>query len=387
MNTYTMKEENISKVEYPGYTDIFYQSPTAIELYDSNGILHDVNPACLKLFGLKDVKAVYGFDLFSDPNLPADALSVLKSGKPARYEFTFDFDLVREKCLYETSRTGICYLECTICPTFYESNEIRGFIVYVNEITDLKLANHLLELQAEELKNLNTTKDKFFSIIAHDLKSPFNSIMGFSDLMIQNYNDLDDDTFLKGLTTIIGASEQAYKLLENLLLWARNQFNGLEFKPELINVTERISETLKLTEGAILNKELIVSFEQKHSFLTYADKNMIDLVLRNLISNAIKFSYRKGKVRILVTSNKDEILVSVSDKGVGIPESNLAGLFDIHLSKHTNGTMNEQGTGLGLILCKNFISRHGGKIWVVSKFEKGSTFTFSLPVNKQNHSK
>jgi signal transduction histidine kinase len=137
---------------------------------------------------------------------------------------------------------------------------------------------------------------------------------------------------------------------------------------------------LKLAESAILNKKIQINFDDKNDYQIVADKNMIELVLRNLISNAIKFTNKKGKIDIHITEQNQEIQISVADDGIGIPENRLETIFEVSKNKNTPGTENEQGTGLGLILCKDFIENHGGKIWVESKTGKGSIFTFSLPV-------
>ncbi|MDP3645210.1 MAG: PAS domain-containing sensor histidine kinase [Bacteroidota bacterium] len=383
MNAESRKEMDISlNLECPTYMDIFRLSPISIELYDANGILQEVNQACLDLFGIKNKEEVVGYNLFANPNLPHNAIDNLKSGETAQFEYKFDFDLIRSQKLYQTSREGSCYLECCIIPTINESKEIIGYIVYVTEITRRKEAELLQEEQSKELQKLNITKDKFFSIIAHDLKSPFNAIMGFSELMLKNYNDLDDATFIKGLKTIESAGNHAFKLVENLLLWSKNQSKGKNFNPEWLNLNKQVAESLILAESAIQNKELRVNFNQQKTFNIFADRNMIDLVLRNLISNAIKFTNKKGKISITIAEQNQEILTSITDNGIGISENKLATIFDLDKPKNTLGTENEQGTGLGLILCKDFIENHGGKIWVESAPGKGSTFIFSLPQSK-----
>jgi len=374
--------ENNPNLKSPTYMDIFRQSPISIELFNVNGLLQDANQACLDLFGIKNMEAVVGFNMFADPNLPPEAITQIKAGATAQYEFKFDFDLVKSQNLYQTSREGICYLECSIIPSKDERNEISGYIAYITEITKRKQTELLIEDQTKELQKLNITKDKFFSIIAHDLKSPFNAIMGFTELMLQNYNDLDDATFIKGLKTIESAGNHAYRLVENLLLWSKNQSKGNNFNPEWLSLNKQITESLILAESAIQNKELKVSFNQQQFLNVYTDRNMIDLVLRNLISNAIKFTHKKGKITIAISDNDQEILTSISDNGIGIPAHKLPILFEINKPKNTLGTENEQGTGLGLILCKDFIENLGGKIWVESTPGIGSTFTFSLPHSK-----
>lgn len=377
--------DNSLGFECPTYLDIFRQSPGSIELFDANGLLQNANQACLDLFGINDLQAIIGFDLFADPNLPQIVVEQIKSGQTSQYESKFDFDLVKTNKLYQTTREGSCYLEYSIVPTKNEANEVTGYIAYITEITKRKKAELLLEEQAKELQKLNVTKDKFFSIIAHDMKSPFNAIIGFSELMLHNYNDLDDATFIKGLKTIETAGNHAYKLVENLLLWSKNQAKGTNFVPEWLSLNKQIKESLILADSAIQNKELKVSFNPEQSINIYTDRNMIDLVLRNLISNAIKFTHKRGQITVSISENEQEVLTSVKDSGIGIAENKIATLFEINKPKNTLGTENEQGTGLGLILCKDFIERLGGRIWAESIQGVGSTFTFSLPRSKSEN--
>ena len=252
--------------------------------------------------------------------------------------------------------------------------------VYFTEITERLNAEKLLEKQSEELIKLNATKDKFLSIIAHDLKNPFNAIIGFSDLMIQNFSDLDDDTMLQGLYTIEKASKHAYKLLENLLVWSQNQTGRSPFNPEYLNLNKQVSESFKIIESSAAIKGINVVNSIKKSIEIFADKNMLDSILRNLILNAIKFSYKGGKVKVTALEVDHAIQVSVKDEGVGISLANQSAVFEIDKHTITCGTDNEQGTGLGLILCKDFITRHKGSIWVESTPGHGSTFTFRLPL-------
>ncbi len=362
------------------YFNIFKQSPIAIEFYDVDGILVDANQAGLDLFGINSIDAVKGFNLFADPNLPAQAIAEVKEGKTVRYEFSFNFDLVKEKKLYDSTRTGICFLECFINPSVGGQGEITGYIVHVIEITERKNAEKMLEVQACELRELNTTKDKFFSIIAHDLRSPFNAIIGFSDLLMQNFNQLDNQTLLKGLKNIENASSHAFTLLENLLIWSQQQTGHLKFNPEKLNLLAQVNESYSTIESEAIKKDIQVTINIKKSLHIFADKNMIDSVLRNLISNAIKFTRRQGKIKITASQIDKELLVSITDNGVGMSPEKQKTIFEIEKHTNTFGTDNEQGSGLGLILCKDFIDKHNGRIWVESTPGKGSTFTFSLPV-------
>lgn len=249
------------------------------------------------------------------------------------------------------------------------------------DITAKKEAEATLAKQARELQEINLIKDKFLSIIAHDLKSPFNAILGFSDLLLKNFHQLDEDTLLKGLRTIESASVHANKLLENLLIWARNQSGRIEFKPERIDLRGIIEESAGALEGAASKKNIRLIIGVKKGINIYADKNMAATIIRNLISNAIKFSHKGGAIKITAETDDRQVLVSVEDNGVGIRREKLAEIFEIDKRTCTLGTENEQGSGLGLILCKEFITRHQGKIWAESTPGIGSTFKFSIPLN------
>lgn len=365
------------------YQNIFEQSPIAIELYDINGQLVKANRASFDLFGVENTKELIGFNLFDDPNLPPQLLADLKVGKSIRYEFQFDFDLVKERKLYSTSRNGKCYLDCFINPINNEEQVPVGYTVYVMEITDRKKAEILLEEKSIELYKLNIDKDKFFSIIAHDLKNPFSAIIGFTNLMLKNFNSLDEETLLKGLNTIESAANHAYKLLENLLMWSRNQTGLIKFRPKILNLKTQIEKIIRESENSAINKDIRLSASIRKNYRVYADVDMIETILRNLITNAIKYTHRGGKVRITATTNNNNVEVTVLDNGVGIATKHLEDIFEINSKTNTADTANEFGTGLGLILCKDFIVKHGGRIWVESTPGKGCRFIFSLPLHEK----
>lgn len=365
------------------YLNVFEQSPIAIELYDSNGFLIDTNLACRNLFGVDSNNELQGFNLFSDPNLSENVIADLKEGKAIRHEFLFDFDLVRERGLYKTSRSGSCYLEAFISPITNGSITPDGYTVYVMEITNRKKAEIRLEEQSVELKNLNSTKDKFFSIIAHDLKNPFSAIIGFTDLMLKNFSSLDDNTLLQGLNTIESAAKHAFKLLENLLVWTRNQTGRIKFDPEVLNLNERIDEAIRISENSAQLKQIGLAICVRRKFQVYADKDMVDTILRNLVSNSIKYTRPGGKVKISAAVVNNFAELTVADNGIGIATERLTEIFEIDKRTNTPGTSNEMGTGLGLILCKDLLNKQGGYIRVESTPGAGSRFTIGLPVPKK----
>lgn len=229
------------------------------------------------------------------------------------------------------------------------------------------------------LGELNNTKDKFFSIIAHDLKNPFVAITGFSDLLIENLSDYDKQRIEEYLKIISTSSKQAFELLENLLLWARSQTGRIEFQPQSIDIKEVVVDIIALVYSQYIKKNITLSSSVDDMSIVHGDRNMISTILRNLIVNAIKFTPVNGKISVDVKLINNDSEISVTDSGVGISNADIEKLFRIDSKISTDGTNNEKGTGLGLILCKEFVEKHGGKIWVESEVGKGSRFTFTLP--------
>ena len=257
---------------------------------------------------------------------------------------------------------------------------LRGIII---DITDRKLANQQIKQKNDELEELNATKDKFFSIIAHDLKSPFNSIMGFSEILVEQVHKKDYDGIEKYAEIILNSSQRTIDLLMNLMEWSRSQTGRIEFTPEYFEMAYFMEEITGLFDDIASQKSIIINKDIPANVTVFADKPMISTVLRNLISNAIKFTMSGGEITISAQEKPDELIVSVKDSGVGIPENRIEKLFRLSENYSTPGTNNEKGTGLGLILCKEFVEKHGGKIWGESEVRKGSTFSFSLPAKEK----
>lgn len=248
-------------------------------------------------------------------------------------------------------------------------------------ITKRNTNNKKLQTYSNELIELNATKDKFFSIIAHDLKNPFNGILGFSNLLEEDYNQLDDEERKLFIHQIKNAANTAYKLLENLLEWSRAQTGSLQWEPDYFDLSNIVNETILLLKEQAGSKEIrLVSFVP-YNTIVYADLNMIKTVLRNFIQNSIKFTNRNGEIRIHCQADNKHITTTVKDNGIGINEEILKKLFKIDQKIISEGTEKERGTGLGLILCKEFIEKNGGTITLKSKEGIGSEFSFTIPTN------
>jgi two-component system sensor histidine kinase/response regulator len=289
----------------------------------------------------------------------------LQTGKTQVFEYQLDLP-----------QKGICYFEARMvqCGT-------NSVMAIVRNITERKISDVKIQQINEQLTELNATKDKFFNIIAHDLKSPFNSIVGFSELLVEMVNDKDYNEMGKYAGIIQQSSHRAIDLLMNLMEWARSQTGRMEFNPEFFEMDALINDVVELLSDHAAQKSITISKKLPARGIVKADKAMISTVLRNLIANAIKFTRRGGEIIISVDENQYGLTVAVKDNGIGIPANIIGKLFRLDENFTTHGTENEQGTGLGLILCKEFIEKHHGKIQVKSIEGKGSTFSFSIPVN------
>lgn len=249
------------------------------------------------------------------------------------------------------------------------------------ELTDRIIIDKALKQSELKLKELNATKDKFFSIVAHDLKNPFTSILGSSELLYQNIAQLENKNIVSLAKIINDSAKNGYAILQNLLDWSRSQTGLLTINPENLNIRNLIDEGISSISQVASNKEIEIRSETKDDIFVVTDKNMIKTILRNLLSNAVKFSYRKGIVRVSTAIDHNKVIVAVRDNGIGIPKDNLDKIFQIDAKISIPGTENEMGTSLGLKLCKEFAGKLGGRIWVESIENKGSEFYFSLPLN------
>ncbi len=250
--------------------------------------------------------------------------------------------------------------------------EQHMFTAIMRDITERKRIE-------QELHQLNASKDKFFSIIAHDLRSPFTHLLNYSDLLL-SIDALDPEEVQLATNTINNSLNNLFKLLENLLQWSIIQMGQTKYQPDQIKLGELITDNVELLRGNAAEKNIRLHYDVKESSFVYADRDMINSVIRNLISNAIKFTNSGGEVKVLVQPKEQFVELAVSDTGVGISQDDMTKLFRIDTQHITYDTANERGTGLGLILCKEFVERNGGQIWVESVVGRGATFSFSIPI-------
>jgi len=246
-------------------------------------------------------------------------------------------------------------------------------------IFENKKYHDIITYQNSELVKLNKDKDLFITVLAHDLKSPFNSILGFLELLENNIesNDIKDTKFqIRLLNT---SANQVYNLLESLLNWAKMQSDKMPFSPQRIQFSSICNQVIDLLKNKSFTKNISLSHFVEDDIFIYADKDMVNTVLRNLIGNAIKFTKEGGEIKIKAERDKDKVLITVNDNGIGMDAETMNKLFDITQLYTTIGTKKEKGTGLGLALCKDLIVKHKGEIWVESKLGKCSSFKFTLP--------
>jgi signal transduction histidine kinase/ligand-binding sensor domain-containing protein len=230
-----------------------------------------------------------------------------------------------------------------------------------------------------ELNELNATKDKFFSIIAHDLRNPFNSIIGLTDVLLMNLQDVSREKLQKYLINIKHSSHQAHELLENLLVWARSQTGALNFNPAQINIKELADDSLAIVSAHAAYKNISINLDIGDDAEIFGDPDMIKTILRNLLTNAIKFTRENGEVKVHLSTTGKECILAVKDNGIGISEEKITTLFSENKPHTTKGTSRESGSGLGLVLCRYLAEKHGGRIEVLSEKEKGSEFRVILP--------
>jgi signal transduction histidine kinase len=245
--------------------------------------------------------------------------------------------------------------------------------------------NYTIErLKAEKseirLHQLNSDKDRFISILGHDLKSPFNNLLGLSEILKEDIRKLEIDEIESIANDINKTARTAYNLLEDILKWARTQQGKIPFNPQNISFADNCMNILEILKPSAKTKNITINYSARDEINIFADIDMLKTVLRNLVSNAIKFTNTGGTISIKAEQTDSNVTVSVLDNGIGIAPDDLNKLFDISLYITTKGTENETGTGLGLLLCKEFVEKHGGKIWVESEAGKGSEFKFSLPI-------
>ena len=312
------------------------------------------------------------FDLFPKEQAEAfwkDDKEVISTGKP-KLNIIEQMDIPNRTIWVQTDKI----------PFLNDQGDIVGIIGFIIDITERKAADDKIQKMNEVLKELNLTKDKFFSIIAHDLKSPFLGLIGYSQILLEEYETLSEDEKKDSIKSIYEICRHTFGLLDNLLVWSRMQTGKMTFDPDVFNIYQELLPTIELLIHTAKKKNITIDYLIDKRTIVLADKNMMTTIIRNLISNAIKYTNPGGKIIVISERMDKNLELSVADNGVGIRENVLNNLFKIDQNVSAVGTADEEGTGLGLILCKEMIQMHKGKIRVESEVGKGSKFTFSVPL-------
>ena len=356
------------------------KTENTVIIMDGNGNFEWVNAAFEQRYGMNledfvNEKGKNIRDNSSYENISAAINQIYITKKPFSYSSKF------------TGKDGKeSWSQTNISPILDSNNDVVTMVLIDSDISELKLAEQRIKKQkaeieskSKELKRLNTTKDRIFSIIGHDLKNPFHSILGFTEVLLKQYKDIEREKLNELLNMINSSGKVAYQLLENLLEWARAQTKNVKFEPEKINVHKLVEEVIQLQSLQASEKNLEFINDTDAGLTAFADRNMLNTVIRNLANNAIKFTEEGGKISFSGKSGSGEIHLEISDTGIGIAKEKLDQLFDLEKVESTAGTAGEAGTGLGLLVCYEFMQINNGAISVSSAPGKGSTFKLTLP--------
>ena len=386
LNKFRCKQENCK------YEKFFNEIRLAIYETALDGKIININPYGVKMLGFNTKEELLEANIKNEfYTNPADRKTFLD--RIERVGFVKNFEI---KIKRKDGKTIV-----TSDTSFANKDENGNTISYFGVLKDItqskdveeqlkeyveKLAvlNRKLVKSETELKKINASKDKFFSIIAHDLRAPFTSLLGLTDFLTYDIDNLSNEEVKVFAQKINFSSKGIYELVENLLEWARVQTESLEYNPHIFDFAELSETILNTMVGVSVKKKInLINNIQKNTNV-FADKNTIHSVLQNLVTNALKFTNPGGEITITSKLNGDYYLISVQDDGVGMSENVIEKLFKIDEHHTTFGTANEKGTGLGLILCKELIEMNGGKIWVESEIDEGSIFYFTVPKAKED---
>ncbi len=381
------KERNAKrdlKLSEEKFRSLMENSPLAILLTDQNGTITDCNKALETLISRHREEIIRS----TISHFHEEFLGLKNKDKNIKPIFDKIRELYNNEVKFPLTYTTTADIQGTekhLDQTIFKIHTASGFIIasITKDITEQKNAEKTILTQNRELEKNSIEKNKFFNIIAHDLRSPFNALIGFSNILLKNYDRYNDAKKTDHIEKIHSTAKNAYQLTENLLTWARAQSNKITMKPEPTDMFYIVQETILHTISQAENKNISIKNQIKKNTFVLVDNNSIQTVLRNLLTNAIKFSYRNGQIKIYEkTDNKnriDLVEICIEDYGVGMSPETVDTLFKLDKTTSTAGTEKETGSGLGLIICKEFIEKNNGAITVSSIKEEKTQFCISLP--------
>jgi len=362
------------------FKKIFENSGIGMSILDPKGKFIKVNKSFADMFNYNSAEFI-GLSLLdvTHPSEIEHSIKIMKSLRENKEERNKQLE---KKYIKKNGESFWGFV--TITPIKDSAGNLSYYIAQLHDITKRKKTELELAGYAEELKELNTSKDKFFSIISHDLRSPFNALLGISEYTSQFFDELSETEIKDSVINMHNSAKKVYELMQNLLEWTQVQTGRFEVEKSKIDLCEISNEILELYKDTAANKKIMLNSEISCTINLYADRYMIETVIRNLISNAIKFTNSGGIVSLKAAVNGVLAEITVLDTGVGITKGNQNKLFEIDTQYRREGTANEKGTGLGLILCKEFVEKNNGTIRIESKENEGSKFTFTVPLYKNS---
>jgi len=370
-----MREEIIRDSE-ARFKNMANTAPVMIWISDVEGLFSFVNNVWLDYSGGESGSQL-GMNWLNNVH-PQDLQKLLddyQSALRTRESFSVEFRFMDKRGNYE-------WVLIKGKPRYSDENLYMGFIGSCINIQEQKEIEAKISNLNNELVQTIATKDKFFSIISHDLRSPLSGLIGILDILNSSYESLDENEKREIISDANVVSKTTYSLMENLLEWSRIQTGVINYQPEPLRIDRLLKNLASLYEQNLKSKGIKFNINIQPDLLAFADKSMTETILRNLISNAIKFTFPGGTITVSSEIDNDMVVIKIKDSGVGIDEENIPNLFRVDVISSTKGTAKESGTGLGLIICKELAERQQGKIWVESKKNAGSTFYFSVPIDR-----
>ena len=374
--THQKMQAELIKESQLRFENIANSAPVMIWITDVSGLFTFVNNIWSE-FTNRTIGEELGLNWIQDVH-PDDAnylISVYQKSIEERVSFVHQFRLKRKD-------NDFRWLMMNGIPRFNNANIFLGFIGTCIDITQQKEDEDYIKKINDELENANQNKDKFFSIISHDLRSPLSGIMSLLDIIVSDYDSLGEEEIKEILFEAAKTSKSTYTLMENLLDWSRVQTDKIVYDPQDISLTHILNAIKNLYYQKLKEKGISLNYDFDPEFFAFADLNMTETILRNLISNAIKFSKEFGIILVSFDFMDNFIRIKVKDTGVGMNEKQISNLFKLDQTHSTVGTSGERGTGLGLLLCKELVEKQGGNIWIESAINSGTTFYFTLPKAK-----